>query len=152
MKKEVELLKKSRVHLFELIKELTPEQLNEIPNGFNNNIIWNLGHLFTVQQSICYLRAGIDTLIDSKSFSDYEPQTRPEKEVSEEEIGRIKNSFITIIDTLQTDYDGGIFSNFKSFSVPFGLEICNIDEAINFMLLHEGLHVGYIMAMKHALK
>ncbi len=152
MKKEIELLKKSRIHLFELIKELTPEQLNEIPQGFNNNIIWNLGHLFTVQQSICYLRAGIDTLIDDKTFSNYKPQTRPEKEVSLEEINIIKNSFVSIIDTLQADYDKGIFSDFQTFSVPFGLEICNIDEAINFMLLHDGLHVGYIMAMKHALK
>ena len=152
MKKEIELLKKSRQHLIELIKDITPEKLNEIPEDFNNNIIWNLGHIFTVQQSICYLKAGIETLIDFKEFSDYKPQTKPENVISLDEINRIKNSFVSIIDQLQVDYDRGVFSNFQSFSVPFGLEITSIDEAINFMLLHEGLHVGYIMAMKHALK
>ena len=26
------------------------EQLNTIPKGFNNNLIWNLGHIMVVQQ------------------------------------------------------------------------------------------------------
>jgi len=50
MKKEIERLKKTRIFLLDLIKDLTTEQLNEIPKGFNNNIIWNLGHLIASQQ------------------------------------------------------------------------------------------------------
>ena len=152
MTKEIEQLKRTRLFLLDLIKGLTPEQLNKIPEGFNNNVIWNLGHLFTVQQKICYLRAGLDPIIDAQSFSDYKPQTKPDKKIEEEEINRIKNAFISIIDTLQTDYDKNIFLNYQPFLVPYGFEVTNIDEAINFMLFHEGLHIGYIMALKRVLK
>ena len=103
MTKEIEQLKRTRLFLLDLIKGLTPEQLNEIPAGFNNNVIWNLGHVFTGQQRVCYLRAGLETIIDDPSFSDYKPQTKPDKTIEEEEINRIKNSFVSIIDILQTD-------------------------------------------------
>ena len=33
---------------------LTIEELNKIPEGFNNNIIWNFGHVIVSQQIICY--------------------------------------------------------------------------------------------------
>jgi DinB family protein len=152
MTKEIEQLKKTRQYLLDLIKDLTPEQLNEIPAGYNNNIIWNLGHIFTGQQRVCYLRAGLETIIDIRNFSDYKPQTKPDETIQLEEINRIKSSFIHIVDTLQADYDKNIFINYQPFPVPYGFEVTNIDEAINFMLFHEGLHLGYIMALKRVLK
>ena len=151
MTKQIDQLKRTRLFLLDLVKGLTPPQLNEIPAGFNNNVIWNLGHLFTGQQRVCYLRAGLETRIEDQSFSDYKPQTKPDKKIDEEEIIRIKNSFISIIDTLQADYDQNLFLNYQPFPVPYGFEITNIDEAINFMLFHEGLHLGYIMALKRVL-
>lgn len=30
------------------------EQLNKIPAGFNNNLIWNIGHIIVAQQSLIY--------------------------------------------------------------------------------------------------
>ncbi|WP_395066140.1 DinB family protein [Flavobacterium sp.] len=152
MTKKIEQLKRTRLFLLDLIEELTPEQLNEIPEGFNNNVIWNLGHLFTGQQRVCYLRAGLETIIDDQGFSNYKPQTKPDKKIEEEEINKIKSSFVSIIDTLQTDYNKNIFLNYQLFTVPYGFDVTNIDEAINFMLFHEGLHLGYIMALKRVLK
>ncbi|MBD1422623.1 DinB family protein [Sphingobacterium chuzhouense] len=28
------------------------DQLNKIPNGFNNNLIWNIGHIIVTRQKI----------------------------------------------------------------------------------------------------
>jgi len=151
MTKQIEQLKKTRLFLLELIKGLTPEQLNEIPHGFNNNTIWNVGHLFIVQQRVCYLRAGVETVIDDQSFSDYKPGTKPYKTIEVNEINRIKNLFVSVIDTLQTDYEKNIFLNYLPFPA-YGFEVTNIDEAINFILFHEGLHLGYVMALKRVLK
>jgi hypothetical protein len=152
MKREIERLKKTRTYLLDLIKDLSVEQLNEIPLGFNNNIIWNLGHLIVSQQGLCYLRAGLKPVVDEQYFIDYKPQTKPNNFIQEDEINKIKTLFLSIIDKLETDYDQSSFSNFGTFTTPYSVEITDIDEAIDFMLFHEGLHTGYIMAMKRLLK
>jgi hypothetical protein len=32
----------------------TLEQLNKIPEGYNNNLIWNIAHVVVVQQMLVY--------------------------------------------------------------------------------------------------
>jgi hypothetical protein len=56
MNNKIDKIKKIRGFLLEQIADLTNEQLNTIPNGFHNNIIWNLIHSICAQQGICYLR------------------------------------------------------------------------------------------------
>ena len=52
--RQFEILKLTRQYLLNDIKDLTVEQLNEVPAGFNNNIIWNVAHMLATQQGICY--------------------------------------------------------------------------------------------------
>ncbi|WP_018342850.1 DinB family protein [Cytophaga aurantiaca] len=148
MKKEIERLKKTRIFLFDLIKDLSVEQLNKIPNGFNNNIIWNIGHLLASQQGLCYVRAGIQTAVDEQLLSGFRAQTKPEAFITAEEIETIKNKSLSALDQLEEDYNKNLFSNYTPFTTRYDIAITNIDEAIDFLLFHEGLHMGYIMAMK----
>lgn len=155
MKKEIERLKKTRIFLLESVKDLTPAQLNEIPVGFNNNIIWNLGHLIASQQGLCYTRAGIQTCVSDEIITKYRAQTKPEVIVTGEEIATIKNLCVSALDQLEEDYNKNIFTNYTPFTTRYDIAITHIDEAIDFLLFHEGLHMGYIMAMKkniHATK
>ena len=152
MKKELQSIKNTRKYLLDLIKDLSTDQLNEIPQGFNNNIIWNLGHLIASQQGLCYLRSGIKPLAEEKYFTHYKPQTKPEIPVDKQEIEDLKELLIGLIDKLEMDYNQNVFINYGSFRTAYGVEITNIDDAINFILFHEGLHTGYIMAMKHLIK
>ena len=64
MTKQIEIIRKTRAYLLESLKDLSTEQFNQIPGGFNNNIIWNLGHMIATQQGICYIRAGITQTVD----------------------------------------------------------------------------------------
>ena len=34
------------------LEDYTLEQLNKVPNGFNNNLVWNIGHIIVAQQSL----------------------------------------------------------------------------------------------------
>ena len=45
MEKQFETIRKTRAFLRSLVDNLTTEQLNEIPEGFSNNIVWNFGHI-----------------------------------------------------------------------------------------------------------
>jgi DinB superfamily len=148
MTKQIEIVKKTRFFLLDGIKDLTAEQLNKVPDGFNNNIIWNIAHLMAAQQGICYVRAGLPTVIDEKLFLAYKSGTKPEQFVDATEAAHIKHLFLTTIDRLETDYNNNIFGGYVPWTTRYGVEIRNIDDTISFLPMHEGLHLGYIMAMK----
>ena len=50
MNKAIERLKNPRMMLIKMLNELSTEQLNKVPAGFNNNIIWNAAHMVAAQQ------------------------------------------------------------------------------------------------------
>lgn len=151
MNKKIEQLKKIRLFLLDLIKGLSVEQLNEIPTGFNNNIIWNLGHLVASQQGLCYMRSGIKPAVDENLLAGYRAQTKPDAFITEEEITQIKHLCVSALDQLEDDYNASIFSDYTPFTTRYDIAITTIDEAIDFLLFHEGLHMGYIMAMKKSI-
>ncbi len=66
MDKRIQKIRKLREFLLAQIEGLTAEQLNKIPDGYNNNIIWNLGHLICAEQSLCYFRSGQAITVDDK--------------------------------------------------------------------------------------
>jgi len=152
MEKEFEILRKTRTHLLNFISDLTIEELNEIPAGFNNNIIWNLGHLLASQQGVCYMRSGNKLAIDENYFLKYKPETKPEGFIDATEVAAIKELFITVLDQLQTDYHEGKFAHYTTWNNRYGVEISTIEEAVKFLLYHEGLHLGYIMALRRLVK
>ena len=150
MDKRIEKIKKVRQFLLKQIAELTPKQLNEIPEGYNNNIIWNLCHLICAQQSICYVRAAQPITVNEKYFLPYTTNTKPGAYIYAQEIESIKELFINSVDQLQTDFEKKIFENYtasENILRIYGVELNTIDDALEFVLYHEGFHTGYIISL-----
>lgn len=145
---EIERIKKTRNYLIEGIQEVSADMLNKVPEGFNNNMVWNLAHLIAAQQGICYIRSGRDIVVEEKYVAPYRPGTKPERYVDEDEIVEIKKVLLSSIDKLNEDYERKIFTNYPTWATRYGVEITNIDDAIQFLMFHEGLHCGAIMAIK----
>jgi hypothetical protein len=148
MKKQIETIKKVRAFLLEGIKDLTTEQLNKIPEVFNNNIIWNLGHMVAAQQGICYKRAGLQPMISDEFWEKYRSGSKPDGIVDEAEIDYIKQVFFTSLDQLEADYDKNIFTGYTAWTTRYDVEIAGIDDALSFVPFHEGLHSGVIGTLK----
>jgi len=148
MTRQIEIIKKVRIFLLEGIKDLTTAQLNQIPAGFNNNIIWNLGHMIAAQQGICYKRAGARPVISDEFWECYRTGSKPAGTVEAAEVEQIKSLFLSSIDQLAIDIDTTVFDNYTSWTTRYGVEIANIQDAIGFVPFHEGLHQGTILAMK----
>jgi hypothetical protein len=148
MIKQIDNIKKIRVYLLDVVKDLSTEQLNEIPSRFNNNIIWNLGHLIAAQQGVCYLRAGLQPVVEEKFISPYLPGTKPGAFKDVYEVQLIKDQLLSSLNQLEIDYQDKAFTYYKSWSTRYGVLLPGIDDAINFLTYHEGLHAGSIMALK----
>ncbi|HVS92360.1 MAG TPA: DinB family protein [Mucilaginibacter sp.] len=151
MNPQIDTLKKIRAFLLEGIKDLTTEQLNKIPEGFNNNIIWNLGHLVAAQQGMCYKRANLAPHISDEFWEKFRTGSKPSSYIGADEIAKIKNLLLHTMDELDADYNKGIFGNYTAWSTRYGVEIPSIEDALKFLPFHEGLHTGVISTMRKLL-
>jgi hypothetical protein len=148
MNRAIETIKQPRQRILDEVSHLSVEQLNKIPDGFNNNIIWNLGHMIAAQEGICYKRAGLDVRVDEAFFEAYKPGTKPNGFVDTAGVEEIKKMLFSTLERLEADYDNDVISNYTSFVTRYGVPLSNIDEALAFLPFHEGLHIGYIMSLK----
>lgn len=111
-----------------------------------------MGHLVAAQQGVCYKRAGVDMVVEEQFFQMYKPESKPEQTIGLAETERIKQLMMNTLDRLQADYDAGVFSGYTAWVSRYGVNIDNIEDALAFLPFHEGMHLGYIMAMKRVIK
>ena len=141
----------NRSTLTYLLEKLTPEQLYFIPKGFNNNIIWNIGHLIITKHMLTYALSGLKLPIDKKFIKRYAKGSQPTITVSEVEIKELKAELIPSLDKINEDYAAGIFKNYKEYTTSFDITLKNIEEALEFNSFHEGVHLGMILSIKKLL-
>ncbi|HWZ34930.1 MAG TPA: DinB family protein [Mucilaginibacter sp.] len=151
MTKAIETIKLTRTSLLDAVKDLSIEQLNKIPAGFNNNIIWNLAHLVAAQQNICYKRAGLEPVIEERFFTPFLPGTKPEAFISAGDVERIKGLLFSTLDQLEAGLQSGKFANYTPWTTRYGNSINSGEEAAAFLPFHEGIHTGYIWALKRVI-
>ena len=148
MSNVIDILKHPRLSILETLKGFSIEQLNKIPEGHNNNIAWNLGHMAAVQQTLCYLRSGVPYVLDEDFINAYKGGTKPEKFIDEAEFEHIKTNLFVPLEQLERDLKADIFKTFTPLTTRYGVQLNNVDDALAFLPFHEGLHTGYIMSMR----
>lgn len=138
----------SRELTLKFIKGFTPAQLNHIPDGFNNNIIWNLGHLVVTQQLLWYNLAGEKMHLSSEMVEKYKKGSQPSTIVTDDEIQKIKELLTSLPKKSIADYKNKLFQSYQEYTTSFNVTLRSIDDGIKFNNFHEGLHVGIIMALR----
>lgn len=146
----LENIKLTRTFLLETISTLDNKTLNIIPPGFNNNIIWNIGHLIAAQYGVCYLRSG-NELPDQKIYDLFKVGSKPERLITDDEISNIKALLFSSLDDLNKDFETGKLEAYKPWTTRYAVEINSINDGIAFLPYHEGMHMGYIMALKRVI-
>jgi hypothetical protein len=151
MENLLKTIKQTRKNFIRLIEESTAEELNRIPAGFNNNMIWNFGHIIASQQILCYKLAGIAPKIDPQYILDYQKGTKPEKFIESEEINFLKGLMLSTIDELADDLKNDVFVNYNSMVTSYGVELKNTADAVQFFPVHDAFHYGCASSIKKAL-
>jgi len=148
MKTQFDVLKKSRALILKVIDGLTIEQLHAIPKGFKNNIAWNVAHIVITQQLLHYKLSGLDCLCPDELIEEHKKGTLPTKKFTEEEFEEVKDLLAGLPDTLEEDFEAGIFENYTEYPTSTGFVLNSIETAITFNNFHEGIHLGIIMCIK----
>jgi hypothetical protein len=139
------ITKTSRKALSHFLDIISLEQLNKIPDGFNNNIIWNIAHIVVVQQMLAYKLSGLPMLVSDEMVAKYMRGTMPTQDVTQSELEVIQSLLFETINKTENDYNDGIFQNFEEFTSLSGFTMSNIEDALSFNYYHEAVHAGMIM-------
>lgn len=149
----LQVLPNTRRFFKKYLDTVSLEDLNKIPAGFNNNIIWNIGHIVVTQQLLAYKLSGLPMMISDELVMKYRKDSKPETDVNQAEVDEIKALLFSTIEKTQEDFNNGVFKNYHEYTVSTtGNTLTNIDEALQFILFHEGMHLGYVMALIRAIK
>lgn len=138
----------SRKILAGFLKNHTLEQLNTVPEGYSNNLIWNIGHTIVVQQLLVYKLSGLPTLISDEMIAKYQRGTRPEGFVGQKEVDELHDLLFTTIDQTIVDFENNLFKNYHTFTNSVGFTLRNVAEAIAFNYYHEATHMGMMMSIR----
>lgn len=144
----IEILKTTRAKLVETVSSLSNEQLLKIPQGFNNNILWNLTHLLVTQQILNYKLSGLDMHLDEKLIEENRKGSSPSSWTTTPDIDFVKQNLVDLPIKLEIDYNNKIFTSYKSYMTSLNFEIKSIEDSIEFNNFHEGIHLGSILALK----
>ncbi len=147
------------LHLFERtrhtiaaeIQDLTDAQLLRVPDGFANNIAWNIGHVIALQQSMIYERSGLPAAVELAEMKQmYWGKTSPADWTETPDPQALLTMFMRHPAQLRADVDAGKFTNvaYAARTSGSGVQMQTVVEAMHYNNTHEALHRGAILALK----
>lgn len=143
----LEVLQNTRKSFKKILENTSLENLNKIPNGSKNNIIWNIGHILVTEQLLAHRLSGLKPMVSDDLIEKYKKGSQPEGPVDQQEVNLIKDLLETTVENTSELYSKESFKNFKEYTVSTtGNTLTNIDEALQFILFHEGMHLGIVMS------
>ena len=138
----------SRKMLSQFLENHTLEQLNTIPEGFKNNLIWNIGHIIVVQQMLVYHLSGLPMMVSEEMVSKYKKGTTPEQDANQAEVDEMKALLFDTIHKTQADFENKIFEDYNEFTSMSGFTMKKAEDAMAFNYYHEAVHTGIMMGIR----
>jgi len=138
----------NRNAMVSFLDKMTHEQLVKIPENFNNSIFWNIAHILVTHQLLTYKLSGLPITIDKNLVEKYTKGSTPTSNVSVEEVAYVKNNLVSSVLKVQEDYKNGVFKNYTPYPTSVGISLNSIEESLQFMCFHDGIHLGIILSLK----
>ncbi|MEZ4796845.1 MAG: DinB family protein [Flavobacteriaceae bacterium] len=142
---------KNRNILEGFLNEFSLDELNKIPKGFSNNLIWNIAHVIVTQQLLVYGNSQLPMQVSDEMVAKYRKGTKAEQKVTQDEVNHIKTLLFSTLKKTKEDYNNGVFKNYTEYTVSTKSTLTNVEQALEFNNFHEGIHLGYILALKKSI-
>lgn len=145
-------MRQTRQNYLQIVSGLSIDQLNRIPSGFGNNLVWNFGHMVVTLPLLTYVLAGLPLPVAEELVSKYRRGARPDQSIPLTDWQHLQDISEDTLDRLSGDYEQGLFQVFQPYTTTYGIPLQSVDDAIRFAPVHEGLHLGYAMALLKSIK
>ena len=151
MKPHIDNLRATRLKFMHFIEEFSLIELNKIPEGFSNNMLWNIAHVVVTQQLLIYKNCGLNVYLEQTFIDKFRKGTKPEGPYTAQDLKTTRENLLLLITNFENDIENQIFKSYTNYETSFGIKLNTIEDAIVFNNMHETLHLGYIMAMRRAM-
>lgn len=136
----------------ELVQSLSLEAINQTPQGFNNNIAWNFGHIATTCYSLAFKATGVDMNFPIPLAAKYGKGSKPEEVTTPEELEQLTQLLQNFPAIIQQAMEENKFETVKEYTtLTFGVPITNIAEMLTTIALHHTLHWQTMKDIKNIL-
>lgn len=147
-------LKFVRKATIDYVRSVNENRMKVVPAGLNNNIMWNLGHIYMVTEKFAFQLTGEKTTVPNHFPELFNPGTSPKDWSTEtptrEELIILLNEQIQRIEAILSQrIEEPIQEIYKSST---GLQIGSVAECLSFCLYHEGMHFGAIKGINQCLQ
>jgi len=123
-------------------------QLNKIPIGFSNNLVWNIGHIIVAQQGLVYRLSELPMYISTEMVDTYKNGSKPTGTTSQVEVDELKALLFDLLEKTKADFTNTKFITYNEFTTSTGFHLASTKDAIEFNNYHEGLHLGFMMNIR----
>ena len=146
---ELDTLASTRRHVLDVLAPLTLAQVNRIPEGFNNNLVWNAAHCFVTQVLLTEGLSGlpVDDL-PANFLATYRKGGRPTRDVDAEELAFVRRCLAEGPERLRGVLAAADRSAFRPYATSYGVELTRLGEAVRFNNVHEAMHYGVMLAQR----
>ncbi|UQZ82604.1 DinB superfamily protein [Paenibacillus konkukensis] len=143
------LINRGRGKLLELLEACPEAQREEVPQGFNNHLLWQAGHLVTVTDGIVLGFSGEPSAVPATYRGLFGNGTKPADWTGEPPawdtlIAQLREQSGQLEAALSGKMDAPVKENF------FKAE--TVGELLQAVMLHDNQHLGMINAMLKVLK
>ncbi|MEO6231753.1 MAG: DinB family protein [Ferruginibacter sp.] len=145
MKKYLELLEEQRAILLKKTARLTTDQYNLVPRGFNNNIIWNMGHSLAVSESLLYGNAPFKVPLHEFDIEGFKKGTKPELAINDHGISLIRKALSDTVPLFKKSFDDFLSANVQYSKDDISSVVS--EKHLQFLLFHEDMHLGTIQRL-----
>ncbi len=124
-------------------KFLTTQQINHIPSGFKNNIIWNIGHVLAVSDDILY--SNIKSMKPQHPFdiTKFKNGSKPEQVIDRDTVASIQEAFgATASNFLRLMSQASLAHPELQYDKVVSRIISNA--SLSFLIFHEEMHLQAI--------
>ncbi|MEK3719849.1 DinB family protein [Paenibacillus sp. FSL H8-0034] len=135
---------KYRNRLLQLVDKCPAEQRNVVPTGFNNSILWQIGHILTITEGLVFGFSGEAVQIPAEYRTFFGSGTKPadwteEPPTWEAILEQLKQQPVRIREVFAGKLQASVKENFAKAD--------HVEEILLTNLLHENNHAGMIQAM-----
>lgn len=148
METEFKITRRTHELLDGYFENFSIEDLNKIPDGFRNNLIWNIGHIIVSQQVLIYKGSNQPMVVSDELVSLYARGTAPHRDISPSEAVELRNLLDSLIRKTEDDYNSGVFTAYNARKSEMGYDLSTVEDAIAFNNHHEALHLGTMMQLR----
>ena len=147
MEKAFDITLQNRKILYKYLTETPKEFLLQIPDGFRNNIWWNIAHVVVTQQLLVYKFSGQPMRVNDALVEKFKKGTFPDGTATDEEFKQVADLLLPTLEWMQEDYGKGIFNSYNEYTTSANVTLRSVEDAILFNVFHEGLHLGAILSL-----